>query len=129
MRAFKWFRKVDGQLVSHNPSLPAQARVIYSTYSVNKPRVEGSQIFVFESLDAAYDYNNGRCEANEELWEVDIPDNSKPLKVRANVERYNFGTIAAFWLRKKAKKNTWGDTAPKGTLGADWVSLNRRVKF
>jgi hypothetical protein len=129
MRAFKWFRKVDGELVSHNPSLPKQAKVTYSTFRVNKPRLEGSKIFVFESLDAAYDYNHGRCDSNEELWEVEIPDNSKPLKVRASVDKWYFERFVNFWNRKNTKKNTFGDSAPKGTLGADWVSLTRRVKF
>jgi hypothetical protein len=109
-------------------SLPSQAVVTYvAGGQVNLPRVKGSKIFVFESLDAAYGYSRGG--KGQELWEVDIPDSSKKMKVRAGADKYAFDRILDFWMNKAKGNNTHGTTVPKGTLGADSIILVNRVKF
>jgi hypothetical protein len=125
-RAFKWFRRVDGKLRSHNNAVRRSAIGIdYSAGGNILPKLEGSKIFVFESLDAAYDYISGPDD-NEELWEVRVPEDSKPLQVRGDIT-YDTYFIKEFWKNKIAKKKPCGVPAPKGTLGASSISLSHRI--
>jgi hypothetical protein len=127
VRAFKWFRKVDNLLVSDNQNVGA-AKVVYHKGIANHPVLKGTKLFVFKTLDNAYNYSAGRI--NKELWEVDIPDDSKPMQYRARLESTNAdpNRVSNFWNPKK-KILTMKTRTPRGTYGAEWVWPIRRIQF
>jgi hypothetical protein len=133
MIAYKWFRRIKGKLTSHNTNLPPALRAVYyEGGNTNLPKLKGSKIFVFKTLDYAYKYlDNIKIKPSEELWQVQIPDNSKSLEVRSDVDpALGVNIYEEFWkLKSQNKTSFWTAEAPKGTVGADELILRKRVRI
>ncbi len=133
--AKKYYKVVNPDMTSCclHPSFPSKFRVTYKVGQWTKPKIDGTRLFIFSSLDAAknFRYNQQYPYPTWDIYECEV-NNARRDKV-ANVDK-----IENYWktiLNARKLKKRFLDliedflmnNTPNNTYSATEVKLLKRV--
>jgi hypothetical protein len=126
MKAYKLLRRSDDELFSINDNKTLAVR--YNKTVPTRPKLPGTQLFVFKEINYAKDFRGSRA---WEIWEVEVP---RLTKLRRRILRtfldYNKDDAIKFWAHQKASAISSIDKQqpPMGTYLAPQLKLIRKVE-
>lgn len=114
----------DNELWSYNvePSFSNDLSVQYTPNEVTRPKVYGTQLFVFQNLKKAKQFAN-RTLNKAEIWECEIDLNSKRILRKCKSIEWESFLYCSIIKRKNFDLYKF----PSGTVLTNWVKLTKKV--